>query len=116
NDRIWMTEEGRRFFAFEPGEPLHYASLAGRVHPDDFSVRATAIQRAMETSDSYEAEYRIILPDGSVRWIHARGRASPGVAGASARVLGVSMDMTRQHQADVEAQQQREELAHLSRV
>ena len=49
NDRVWMTEEGRKFFGFAPDEPLRYASLAGRVHPDDSAVRATAIQHALET-------------------------------------------------------------------
>jgi len=116
NDRVWITEEGRKVFDFAPGEPLHYASLAGRVHPDDFAIRATAIQRAMETGDSYEAEYRIILPDGSVRWIAARGRPSPAADGAPSRVLGISLDVTRQRHADAEAQQHLEELAHLSRV
>ena len=117
NDRVWMTDEGRKFFGFEPGEPLHYANLAGRVHPDDRAVRATAIQHALATGGSYEAEYRIILPDGSVRWIAARGRSpSPAVNDAPPRILGVSMDITRQKQAGAEAQLQREELAHLSRV
>ena len=117
NDRVWMTEEGRKFFGFEPDEPLQYASLAGRVHPDDSAVRATAIQHALETGGSYEAEYRIVLPDGSVRWMTARGRRpSPAAKDAAPRVLGVSMDITRQKQAGAEAQQQREELAHLSRV
>ena len=117
NDRVWMTDEGRKFFGFEPGEPIDHATLAGRVHPDDRAARAAAIQHALATGGSYEAEYRIILPDGSVRWIAARGR-SPSHAGNDAppRILGVSMDITRQKQADAEAQQQREELAHLSRV
>ena len=117
NDRIWISEEGRKFFGFEADEPLHYASLAGRVHPDDFSVRATAIQHALETRGSYEAEYRIILPDGSVRWIAARGHSPTSAAvDAPPRILGVSIDITRQKQAAAEAQLQREELAHLSRV
>ena len=78
NDRVWMTDEGRKFFSFEPDEPLHYESLAGRVHPDDSAVRATAIQQVLESGGSYEAEYRIILPDGAVRWVAARGhRPSP---------------------------------------
>ena len=117
NDRFWMTQEGRKFFDFEAGEPLHYAHMAGRVHPDDNAVRTTAIRHALETRGSYEAEYRIILPDGSVRWIAARGRR-PGSAGVDdpPRILGVSMDITQQKQATAEAQSQREELAHLSRV
>jgi two-component system, LuxR family, sensor kinase FixL len=117
NDRVWMTEEGRKFFSFAPDEPLHYASLAERVHPDDRAVRATAIERALATGGSYEAEYRVVLPDGSVRWIAARGRRqSDAVNGTAPRILGVSMDVTQRKQAAAEAHMQRETLAHLSRV
>ncbi len=118
-DKVWMTAEGRKSFGFEPSEPIHFSNLAnldGRVHPDDSAVRVTAIQRALETGGSYETEYRIILPDGSVRWMAVRGRPSPTANDSPPRVLGVSMDITRQKQADAEAQLQREELAHLSRV
>ncbi len=116
NDTVWMAQEGRKFYDFEPGEPLHHAHLAGRVHPDDSAARAAAIQHALETRGSYEAEYRIIQPDGSVRWIGARGRSPSSAGDAPPRILGVSMDITHQKQATAEAQLQREELAHLSRV
>ncbi len=117
NDRVWMTQEGRKLFRFDADEPLHYSNLAGRIHPDDSAGRETAIQHALETGGSYEAEYRIILPDGSVRWIAARGRSlNPAASDAAPRVLGVSMDITQQKQSAAEAQQQREKLAHLSRV
>ena len=116
SDSVWMTDEGRRFFGFEPGEPIRFSELGGRVHPDDSAVRATAIQHALKTFGSYEAEFRIILPDGSVRWISARGRPSHAVNGALPRILGVSMDITRQKLAGTQAELQREELAHLSRV
>jgi signal transduction histidine kinase len=117
SDGVWMTKEGRKFFAFAPGEPLHFSNLNGRVHPDDRAMRTAAIQHALETCGSYEMEYRIILPDGSLRWMAARGRhPRPGVDDAPARILGVSMDITREKQAAEEARLQREELAHLSRV
>ena len=119
NDRVWMTDEGRKFFGFAPDEPIHFsnfASLGGRVHPDDSTMPATAIQNALQTGGSFTAEYRVILRDGSVRWIAGRGRASPAGSGASPRILGVSMDITEQKQAATQAQLQREELAHLSRV
>ena len=66
NDRVWMTDEGRNFFDFQPGESLQYASVAGRVHPDDSAIRATAIQHAVETGGSYEAEYRVVEELGEV--------------------------------------------------
>ncbi len=116
NDTVWMTDEGRKFFGFEPDEPIRFSNLGGRVHPDDIPVRAMAIRHALETSGTYEAEFRVVMPDGSVRWIAARGRPSHTVNSALPRILGVSIDITRQKQAGAEARLQREELAHLSRV
>ena len=118
-NRVWMTDDGRRFFGFEPGEPIDFsklASLGGRVHPADRAARATAIQRALDTRSSYDEEFRFILPDGSVRWVSSRGHPSPTASDADPRILGVAMDITRKKQAEAEAQLQREELAHLSRV
>jgi PAS domain S-box-containing protein len=116
SDRLWITDEGRKFFGFEPGQALLYADLTQRVHPDDDGVRAAAIQRALETGTPYESEYRVILPDGTVRWIAARGRPAPPMNGAPPRIVGVSMDNTLKKQAAAEAQLQREQLVHLSRV
>jgi signal transduction histidine kinase len=116
SDRVWITGQGRTAFGFEPGEPVRFSDLGGRVHPDDRPMRTAAIDHALATSGSYEAEFRILMPDGTVRWIAARGRPGPAVDDGSPRILGVSMDITRQKQAGAEAQVQREELAHLSRV
>ena len=113
NDKVWIQDEG--LFGFDPRTPLDHTSLEGHVHPDDRATRSAAIQHALATGGSYESEFRIILPDGSVRWIAARGR-SPSISMDSPRMLGVAMDITRQKQASTEARLQREELAHLSRV
>ena len=118
-NQVWMTDHGRKFFGFEPGEHIDFsklASLGGRVHPDDRVARATAIQRALDTLSSFDEEFRVILPDGSVQWISSRGHPSPTASDAHPRILGVAMDITRRKQADAAAQLQREELAHLSRV
>ena len=115
NDRIWVQDQG--LFGFDPNVPVDHSTLAGSVHPDDQAARATAIQYALANGGNYESEFRVILRDGSVRWIAARGRSvSPSVNDAPTRILGVAIDITRQKQAGVEAQLQREELAHLSRV
>jgi PAS domain S-box-containing protein len=114
NDRVWIDDKG--MFGFEPGAPIDHSTLAGRVHPDDRATRATAYQHALATGGAYESEFRVVLPDSSVRWVAARGRPSPVVEGEPRRMLGVAMDITRQKQADADAQLQREELAHLSRV
>jgi PAS domain S-box-containing protein len=116
SNEIWVTQEGRKFFGGAPGERLDYATLGGLVHPDDRAARAAAIERVLGRGESYEVEYRVILQDGSVRWIAARGHSPHVRNGEPVRIRGISMDITRQKQADLEAQQQREALAHLSRV
>jgi signal transduction histidine kinase len=114
NDRVWIEDKG--MFGFEPGAPIDHTTLAGRVHPDDRAARAAAYQHALATGGSYESEFRVILPDNSVRWVAARGHPSPALKGEPRRMLGVAMDVTRQKLASAEALLQREELAHLSRV
>ena len=115
-DEVWMTEEGREFLGCEPGERLDYATLGGRVHPDDRAARAAAIQRVLGTDGSYEIEYRMVLPNGSSRWFLARGHSPRIENGQPLQIRGVSIDITRRKQADAEAKQRREEVTHLSRV
>jgi PAS domain S-box-containing protein len=115
NDRVWIKDQG--LFGFDPHTPIEHSTLGGSVHPDDRAARTAAIQRALANGGSYESEFRVILADGSVRWIAARGRsANPDANDTAPRIFGIAMDITRQKQAGVEAQLQREELAHLSRV
>jgi len=116
NDRVWMSDEGRKFLGFEPDEPIDNATLAGRVHPADRVARAAAIEQALATGGTHDVEYRIVRPDGSVRWLAVRGRSQSHPNDARPRILGVSMDITQRKHASAEAQLQREELAHLSRV
>jgi PAS domain-containing protein len=72
-DKIWMTDKGRALFGFAPGTRLDNAALIARVHPEDRAARDLAIRRALETKGEYAMEYRVLLPDGTLRWIGARG-------------------------------------------
>jgi PAS domain S-box-containing protein len=115
NDRVRVRDNG--LFGFDPNVPVDHSTLAGSVHPDDREARTKAIQHALANGGNYESEFRITLADGSIRWVAARGRSpGPGLDGAHPRILGIAMDITRQKQDAAEAQMQRVELAHLSRV
>ena len=114
-DLVWVQDQG--LFGFPPDTPIDHATLAGSVHPDDRALREAAIQHALENGGHYESEFRVILADGTVRWISARGRSpGPHGPGAPSRILGIAIDTTNQKKAAEDAQLQREELAHLSRV
>ncbi|HEY5894892.1 MAG TPA: PAS domain S-box protein [Chthoniobacterales bacterium] len=95
----WMTEQGRALFGFKPDARIDYSAIFDRVHPEDREAREAAIKRALETQGKYEMEYRVQLPDGAVRWIAARGRSVGKANGRGQKLLGVSMDVTAQKQA-----------------
>ena len=116
NDTIWLTDEGAKLLGLEDEDSVDHATLAGCVHPDDRATRDAAIARTLTTGADYESEFRIVRPDGSVRWVSARGRGPGTAAMPRTRILGVAIDITRQKEAAEEARLQRREVAHLSRV
>jgi serine phosphatase RsbU (regulator of sigma subunit)/PAS domain-containing protein len=70
-----------------------------RLHPDDLPRVTEALQNCVATCGELESEYRVLLPDGETRWVHARGRAVPGDDGTAERVLGAAYDTTGERAA-----------------
>ena len=78
---------------------VDYAVLTEQVYPEDRAARDAAIKRALETRGEYAMEYRVLLPDGTLRWIGTRGYCMDVGNSKGIRLLGVSMDVTAQKQA-----------------
>ena len=115
-NEVWMSDSARTLFQFDSETRLDHAALQDRVHPEDRALRDSAVKAAIETQSKYEIEYRVLLPDGTLRWIGARGRCVTGENGKGARLIGVSIDITPRKIAEAEALRYHEELGHLSRV
>jgi len=81
-------------FAFPTGSFGANLRISNAVHADDVAPLESAFHRAMQTGD-FEAEYRVVRPDGTVVWIAERGRLLQDVATPSNRIVGVSVDLTR---------------------
>src|SRR5262249_34528456 len=99
-ERIWISDKVRELFQFPKNDEISYSEFQKRVHPDDRAARNQKLRRAIRTHGSYEAEYRIILPDGTIRWIGGRARCVGEATGNPIRLLGVSMDITERKQAE----------------
>src|SRR6266403_5088580 len=69
---LWMSDSARTLFQFDSETPLDHAAFQDRVHPEDRALRDSAVKHALETLSGYEIEYRVLLPDGTQRWIGAR--------------------------------------------
>ena len=58
--------------------------------------------RQIQSGEIFDCEYRIILPDGEIRWIAARGQRHSNLPGESDHLLGVSFDITDRKQSELE--------------
>lgn len=69
-----------------------------RIHPDDHDASVLAFQQSVETGRPIDQEFRIVLPDGSERWLQADGKLVAGDAERSSRLVGINRDITaRKH-------------------
>jgi PAS domain S-box-containing protein len=108
-DQVWVMRSRRVLFGFPAGGELRFADLISRVHVDDRDRIRQAINDAIKKRKVYDAEFRMVLPDGRVRWIAARGTVEADRQGKPARMLGVSIDVTAQREASLEAQRLRQQ-------
>jgi PAS domain S-box-containing protein len=115
-DEIWVTPKRRAQLGFPVSGRITFEDLISRWHADDRDKVRQALRNAIENGKDYDAEFRRVLADGSVRWVAARGRVYADKQGKPIRLLGVSMDITARKQAELEAARQRHDLAHLARV
>src|SRR6266487_77865 len=115
-DEVWVTPTRRAQLGFPVSGKITFEDLISRWHVDDRDKVRRALRDAIENGKDYNAEFRKVLADGSVRWVAARGRVQVDEHGKPIRLLGVSMDITARKQAELEAARQRHDLAHLARV
>jgi two-component system, LuxR family, sensor kinase FixL len=115
-NELWMSDSARALFQFDSETPVDHGAVQDRVHVEDRALRDSAVKRAIETRGEYELEYRVLLPDGTLRWIGGRGRCVTGENRKGARLIGVSIDITPRKLAEAEARQYHEQVGHLSRV
>ena len=70
------------------------------VHPEDRERVTEALRATIRSCGTFDAEYRVILPDGHLRWMSARGRALAGPGGGAVRVVGAASDTTAVQQEE----------------
>lgn len=80
------------------------------VHPADRESVAEELRQFLGAGELLEDEFRIVLPDGEIRWVQAYGHCSRDASGKPLRVLGVDLDITGRKQAEEQVRQLNEEL------
>ena len=115
-DEIWATNARRALLGWPASGKITLEHFISRLHPDDRDRIRQAIDDAIHKGQDFDSEYRLVLPDGIVRWMATRGSVRLDAHGKPAQLLGISIDITARKQAELEARERRDELNHLSRV
>jgi signal transduction histidine kinase len=115
-DTVWAADKLNPPPPLASGKPVSMDLFLASLHPEDREPTRRALRRALDEHSDYSAEYRVVLPDGSQRWIAASGRVERPAKNGTLRMLGASMDITRLKQAEDEVLRSRMELAHASRL
>jgi PAS domain S-box-containing protein len=103
NDRVLWSE---RVYEFHGLTPQTFGGTSGDfqrlIHPDDATRVGQAIAAAVEQGQPYELEFRVVNPDGKVRWLSTKAEVLRDAQGRALRMLGATQDITTARQAQQE--------------
>ena len=101
-DALHLSEEWYRIYGFDPkqGMPAWEQRLE-RTHPEDRAKWQGTIERAIREKSNYELEFRILLPDGTIKHIHTVGHPVLNASGDLLEFVGSATDVTERKQAEV---------------
>ena len=102
DDRISWSDEVYRIYGIDRDAPLTYDRVVQAVHPEDRQYHDEHTARWIENRGGPPFEYRIIRPDGDIRYISARGDVHCDESGEPVQFTGVVQDITerRRHEAE----------------
>jgi diguanylate cyclase (GGDEF)-like protein/PAS domain S-box-containing protein len=100
NRVTWSAELARIFGLDLEDAPSTLAEYLLLVHPEDRDSSRAQVEGALGRGEAYDSVYRIIRPNGDIRWLRSRGRVIADTDG-STRMMGVCQDVTEHKLAEV---------------
>ena len=115
SNQLEWTERCRGIFGLSASEPVNYEIFSDLVHHEDKSVMEQTMQDALSgQSDDYRVAFRVLLADGRMRWIDARGRVFANAKGEPAHFMGAMVDITDIKKSETSLQARSEALLSLN--
>ena len=98
------SDELHRIFGVPPGTMSSVEQFSALLHPDDRGRVQAVAAVARSNQQAFRYEYRIVRPDGAMRWVESRGEVTATRDGQALRMLGTTQDITDRKQAEAEQQ------------
>ena len=98
---VYWSKEMYRIFGFDPDlAPPSSVEVVRRLHPEDALSHPRMIERAIRDGTDFELDYRLLLPDGTAKYIHAVGHPVVNASGDVTELVGTAMDVTERKRAE----------------
>jgi PAS domain S-box-containing protein len=92
---VTWSREKYRIFGLDPNSSaITYEDIIQRIHPDDQPLFEETVQEAISSGQPYDIEFRVIRPNGQIRYLESRGEAIINDQGQVIQLFGISVDMT----------------------
>ena len=117
---VYWSAECYRIWELDPlqGMPDH-ETVQGRIHPDDRGRVREAIRKALQQKGEHSVEFRIVIPDGTVKHIESISHHLPSTQGETVEIVATHVDVTERKRAQEQSDrlgQLEADLAHMNRV
>lgn len=103
--KIFFSAECARLYGRSVEQLGHFNDWQACLHPDDQPRIATLLAQLPQPPRPLDLEFRILLPDGSVRWISSKGSVYRDAQQQPLRLLGIHLDITERKQAELQLRQ-----------
>ncbi|MGC1436255.1 MAG: ATP-binding protein, partial [Terriglobales bacterium] len=114
-DEITWSEQLYRIYELEIGVPVTLELIRTRVHPEDLTLYERMVEEARVGGNDFEWQYRLLMPDHSIKYMHALAQSTRDQDGQLEYIAAVQ-DVTARRLAEEARDKARSELAHVARV
>ncbi|MGA8708416.1 MAG: ATP-binding protein, partial [Steroidobacteraceae bacterium] len=117
---LYWSDESYRIWGFDPLQGLpSLQSMWERIHPEDRDRVRGAVQETVHQKTHFTAEFRLLLPDGTIKWVEGTSYHVFSPRGTLAEVITTTVDVTERRRAQDEREKLRQlelDFAHMNRV
>jgi PAS domain S-box-containing protein len=110
NKNIWSEETWKLYGLIPDSMDASYENWLKTLHSDDREPLSLLVNKTAETGAELNAKWRVVLPDGSIRWLMSRGRPQYNKKGALVSYLGIVLDITELKKAEEELKSTKERI------
>ncbi|HEY9296168.1 MAG TPA: PAS domain S-box protein, partial [Phormidium sp.] len=104
-DMVTFSPRAAQMFGIPSGTYMSWKQIRNLLHPEDRDRAQLAVTQAITQNSDYDIDYRVIHPDGQLRWVAVKGRAQYNASGQVLGMLGVVQDITSRKQVEQEQEQ-----------